>query len=91
MRLGTLFHLEHANGHGLGIFPGLDFDSSLRKKKNHSFRSFFNFFLKFFFFRVDVEIWGRSIHGGWARSEQRNMEMGTIFFLKKIIFFVYFF
>ena len=66
-----------------GIFVG--------KKRKIIFFGHFSSFFEIFFFQDDVEIWGRSIHADWARSEQRNMEMGTIFFLKKIIFFVDFF
>ena len=64
---------------------------SLEKKEKSFFSVIFQFFFKFFFFKVDVEVWGRSIHDGSARSEQRNMPFGKSFFLKKIIFFAYFF
>ena len=90
MRLGTLFHVQHAFGHGLGIFPRLGFEE-LEKKEKSFFSVIFQVFFEIFFFRVDVEIWGRSIHDGSARFEQRNMPFGKSLFLKKIFFFAYFF
>ena len=65
-----------------GIFVG--------EKRKIIFFGNFSIFFKFCFFMVDVEVWGRSIHDGSARSEQRNMPFGKSFFLKKI-FFAYFF
>ena len=81
MRLGTLFHVQHAVGHGLGLW----------EKRKIIFFSHFSSFFRIFFLKVDVEIWGRSIHDGWARFEQRNMRLGKSFFLKKTIFLLIFF
>ena len=52
----------------------------VEEKRKIIFFGLFQFFFKFFFFRVDIEVWGRSIHDGSARFEQRNMPLGKSFF-----------
>ena len=55
-----------------GIFVG--------EKRKIIFFGHFSIFFENFFFKIDVEVWGRSIHDGSARSEQRNMPFGKSFF-----------
>jgi len=50
------------------------------EKRKIIFFGHFSIFFKFCFFMVDVEVWGRSIHDGSARSGQRNMKFGKSFF-----------
>ena len=69
----------------------MPFGIFVEEKRKIIFFGHFSICFQIFFFKVDVEVWGRSIHDGSARFEQRNMPFGKSLFLKKIIFFAYFF
>ena len=60
------------------------------EKRKIIFLRHFSSFFRNFFFRVDVEIWGRPMQEGSTRSEQRKMRLGKSFFLTKIKDFGYF-